>query len=133
MLSVSGPRVNAVNAHYYRKNGLDDGVFARSRHAIERALGGGTHLTRLELASILEKVGIRAAGQRLAYLMMRAELDGVICSGARRGKQSTYALLDERAPGMARIKRMRRWRRSRRDTSRATVPPPCETTCGGRA
>ena len=29
---------------------------------------------------------------------MRAELDGVICSGALRGKQHTYALLDERAP-----------------------------------
>src|SRR5258706_567515 len=30
--------------------------------------------------------------------LMCAELDGVICSGARRGKQFTYALLDERAP-----------------------------------
>jgi hypothetical protein len=30
--------------------------------------------------------------------MMHAELDAVICSGARRGKQFTYALLDERAP-----------------------------------
>ena len=30
--------------------------------------------------------------------MMRAELDGVICSGARRGRQFTYALLDERVP-----------------------------------
>ena len=98
MLSVSGPRVNAVNAHYYRKSGLDAAVFARSRRAIERALAGGTHRTRLELAAVLKEAGIQAAGQRLAYLMMRAELDGVICSGARRGKQSTYALLDERAP-----------------------------------
>lgn len=30
--------------------------------------------------------------------MMRAELDAVICSGPRRGKQFTYALLDERVP-----------------------------------
>ena len=29
---------------------------------------------------------------------MHAELDALICSGARRGKQHTYALLDERAP-----------------------------------
>ena len=29
---------------------------------------------------------------------MRAELDGLICSGAFRGKQFTYALLEERAP-----------------------------------
>ena len=32
------------------------------------------------------------------YLLGRAELDGVVCSGARRGKQFTYALLEERAP-----------------------------------
>ena len=31
-------------------------------------------------------------------ITMRAELDGVICSGAPRGKQQTYALLGERAP-----------------------------------
>jgi hypothetical protein len=49
--------------------------------------------------------GIHASGQRPAYLMMRAELDGVICSGGRHGKQSTYALLDERAPRTGRLKR----------------------------
>jgi hypothetical protein len=37
--------------------------------------------------------------------MMGAELDGVICSGARRGKQFTYALLDERAPQARRLAR----------------------------
>jgi len=35
---------------------------------------------------------------RFTYIIMRAELDGIICSGARRDKQFTYALLDERAP-----------------------------------
>ena len=30
---------------------------------------------------------------------MSAELDAVICSGPRRGKQQTYMLLEERAPG----------------------------------
>jgi hypothetical protein len=30
--------------------------------------------------------------------MMQAELAGLICSGAARGKQQTYALLAERAP-----------------------------------
>ena len=35
---------------------------------------------------------------RFVHILMRAELDAVICSGARRGKQFTYALLEERAP-----------------------------------
>src|SRR5205814_5605181 len=51
-----------------------------------------------ELATVLRRARIPADGVQLAYLMIRAELDGVICSGPRRGKQFTYALIDERAP-----------------------------------
>jgi len=48
---------------------------------------------------VLQRVGIVAEnGQRLTHLVMHAELDGIICSGARRGKQFAYALLDERVP-----------------------------------
>lgn len=98
MLALTAPRVNAVNAHYYRKLELDDAVFRRSNAAIAKALRGGKQLTRVELAAVLEGVGLRASGVRLAYLVMRAELDALICSGARRGKQFTYALLEERVP-----------------------------------
>jgi uncharacterized protein YcaQ len=41
----------------------------------------------------------------MSYILMRAELDGVICSGARRGKQFTYALLSERAPHARHLER----------------------------
>ncbi len=37
--------------------------------------------------------------QRLAHIIIHAELDGLICSGPRRGKKFTYALLDERVEG----------------------------------
>ena len=36
---------------------------------------------------------------------MHAELEGVICSGPRRGKQFTYALLADRAPRAKRLSR----------------------------
>ncbi len=95
---LTGPRVQTLNAYYARKNELDEKTIARSREVIERTLAGGHQRTRTELAAALGKAGIRAEGQRLAYLMMSAELDQVICSGPRRGKQFTYALLEERAP-----------------------------------
>ncbi len=95
---LTGPRVQTLNAYYARKNELDAKTVARSREVIERTLAGGHQRTRTELAAALGKAGIRAEGQRLAYLMMSAELDQVICSGPRRGKQFTYALLEERAP-----------------------------------
>jgi winged helix DNA-binding protein len=98
MLALTAPRVHGMNAAYYRKCGLDAPLFSRSAAVIERALEGGRQLTRSELASALRRAGIHADGMRLAYLMMRAELDGIMCSGPRRGKQFTYALVAERAP-----------------------------------
>jgi Winged helix DNA-binding domain len=101
MLALTAPRVNASCASYHRNLGLDSATFARSRKVIERALGNGQHLTRSELAADLQHSGIHGDSIRLAFLMMNAELEGMICSGARRGNQITYALLDERAPRTA--------------------------------
>lgn len=101
LLALTAPRVNAANAYYCRKAALDDATFARSNAALTKALQGGMQRIRTELASVLRQAGIATDDQRLSHLMMRAELDGVICSGARRGKQFTYALLDERAPHTA--------------------------------
>jgi hypothetical protein len=106
ILQLSAPRVNALNATYYRRLGLDEAVFARSRAALVKALQGGKQLPRAEIASVLQGAGIATHGPlRLPYILMRAELDGIICSGARQGRQFTYALLDERAPQTAELER----------------------------
>src|SRR5713101_5545905 len=99
LLALTAPRVNAANAHWYRRLELDDTVFMRSNAVLAKALQGGKHLTRPELVSVLQQAGIVSENVlRFTYIVMRAELDGIVCSGARRGKQFTYALLDERAP-----------------------------------
>jgi hypothetical protein len=99
MLALTGPRVRAVLASYDRTIGIDEAVLRRSRTVITKALQGGTHLTRAELSQAMQGAGIRTEGPfLLARLVMHAEADGLICSGARRGKQFTYALLEERVP-----------------------------------
>jgi hypothetical protein len=99
LLALTAPRVHAVNASMYRKLELDNTTFKRSHAALAKALQGGRQLTREELRGVLHKAGIATdSGLRLGYILMHAELDGIVCSGARRGKQFTYALLDERAP-----------------------------------
>ncbi|GIG56252.1 hypothetical protein Lfu02_06240 [Longispora fulva] len=98
LLALTAPRVHALNAYYYRRTELDDAVFARTNALLAGVLAGGNHLTRQELAAFLAGEGIVAAGLRMGYILMRAELDAVICSGARRGRQHTYALFDERVP-----------------------------------
>ena len=98
MLALSGPLVQARMRPYDKPLELDARTYARARALIERALEGGRHLTREELSGALRRGRIDATGQRLAHLVMHAELEGSICSGPRRGKQFTYALLAERAP-----------------------------------
>ena len=99
MLALTAPRIKAQVAYYDRKLELDDALYARSNTILAKALEGGNQLTRSEIASILQDAGIATDDLlRLGYIVGRAELDAVVCSGARRGKQFTYALLDERVP-----------------------------------
>ncbi len=97
MLELTTPRVKKLLAHYDRKLEIDEKLLSRCYKIITNVLSGGNSLTRLELAEFLEKEKIAARGQRLGHIVSHAELDALICSGERRGKQFTYALLEERA------------------------------------
>lgn len=106
ILELTAPRVHALNAMYYRRTELDATLMVRINDIFVRALEGGNELTRSELGEALERVGIPMGDTvRMSYIMMQAELEALLCSGARRGSQSTYALLDERAPDAKRLSR----------------------------
>jgi winged helix DNA-binding protein len=55
-------------------------------------------MTREELRRALTEAGVPGTSLRLGYMLIDAELEGVICSGPRKGRQQTYALLEERVP-----------------------------------
>jgi hypothetical protein len=105
LLALTAPRVQALNAHMYRKTELDAALLSRCHTVLSKALRGKKYLTRSEIAGRLAENKIEAEGQRLAYILMHAELEALICSGPRRGKQFTYALLDERAPQTKKLRR----------------------------
>jgi hypothetical protein len=103
LLRLTAPRINAATSYYYRQLELDEAVFKRTNKAIAKALQGGRQLTREALRSVVQRAGVAANDrpddpQRFNNILFRAELDAVICSGARQGKQFTYALFDERVP-----------------------------------
>jgi hypothetical protein len=98
LLQLTAPRVHRQNGFPYRTNGLGPKELVRGASVIVKALEGGRHLTRQELAVTLARARIPVLGQQLAYVVMYAELEGLICSGPRRGKQFTYALVEERVP-----------------------------------
>ena len=103
MLKLTAPRVHAANALMYRQLELNRAILKKSYKILEKSLRGNQQLTRTELASALSNARIQAEGVRLGYIMMSAELDGIVCSGGRRGKQFTYALIEERVPPVKEI------------------------------
>ena len=105
MLELTRPRVHAMSAHGERREALDAAVFKQAFAGLARGLEGGRHLTRTEITACLQQAGVVAQAGRLGHILMRAELEGLICSGSRKGKQHTYALLDERVPAAPRLSR----------------------------
>ena len=104
MLELTAPRVHRAMASYTRRLELDTVTLTRATRVFERTLEGGHYLTRAELGAHLRRAGLAATGIRLALVTLYAELEGVICSGPRRGKEFTYALLSERAPRPRRLR-----------------------------
>ena len=98
LLALTAPRVHALNRHMYHQLELDRMTLNRATSIVATSLEDGRQLTRGELRDVLEGEGITTDGQRMAYIMMFAELEAVVCSGPRRGKQFTYGLVEERAP-----------------------------------
>lgn len=98
LLALTAPRVQHFNGHYYRKSGLDKTIFDKSNKVIKKALEGSKQLTRDELHTYLKEAHIPTDNLGLSFTIVQAELEGIIVSGPRLGKQFTYMLLDERVP-----------------------------------
>jgi hypothetical protein len=98
MIELTAPRINILSAGRHRQLKLDSGTLKLSNDTLAKALDGNKRLDRFELGDALNKAGISTNEQRLPHILMQAELDKVICSGGRQGKQFTYALFDDRVP-----------------------------------
>jgi winged helix DNA-binding protein len=98
LLALTGPRVAAGCAARWRQLDLPAPVRARATEVMASAIGERGPLTRSELSTVLESAGISAAGQRLPHLLMHAELEAVLVSGGMRGRQHTWARVDDRVP-----------------------------------
>jgi winged helix DNA-binding protein len=106
MLRLLTPRVISGNAgRQARQFGIDAATIKRSKELIERALAGGKNLTRPGIYKTLEAGHISTSNGRGLQILWRVALDGVICLGAREGKQQTFVLLDEWVPDTSVLER----------------------------
>jgi len=96
MLDLSAPQVKRFTASAAKKYGYDEKKLDQTNSKIEKLLTGNNHLTRDE---IMQELNIKKSSSEdflSAAIMMNAELDGLVCNGKMKGKQITYALLEER-------------------------------------
>lgn len=107
MLQLMAPRMRKLLDRVVNSNGLtlDEATIARSNTAIVNALRGGKQLTRDELAEILSEAGIAAEGLQRSFLIQRAQVESLICYATHRGKQVTFALIDEWLPSAPLLER----------------------------
>lgn len=102
MVRLLAPRQNARMGSYYRKAGITKDDLQRAGKAIHSALAGGRQLTRPELYQKLNKAGIdtgvAAGAMRGLHILVHWAQAGLVCLASRKGKQQTFALLDEWMP-----------------------------------
>ncbi|PYG98999.1 hypothetical protein CVV67_17315 [Arthrobacter stackebrandtii] len=99
LLELTAPHVHRTNKLYYGKSGLDGQTLSAAHGVLAAELANGRHRTRRQLQDALVRSGIEASGIRLSYILMHAELERLVISGASQGRQRGYALFDERVPG----------------------------------
>lgn len=99
VLALTSPRVHRQCAPRGRELGLDDETLVRTDVALARVverLTPGGHPTRAEIGVALATEGVETTPDRLSFVVMHAELEGIVVSGRARGTLHTYALADER-------------------------------------
>jgi hypothetical protein len=98
MLSLSANRIKSSARSRDRDLGITEELYSQVNRIIQRSLEGNKSLTREAVGKALEEAGIAVDTSRMIHFMMRAEVEGIVCSGVLQGKSHTYALLDERVP-----------------------------------
>lgn len=99
LLDLLAPRRLAQAAYRRRQLDIDDDTLAHSRAVCQEALQGGRQLERGAMFATLEAHGISTAGQRGIHILGHLAQEGLLCLGARSGKQFTFTLLEEWVPG----------------------------------
>jgi hypothetical protein len=100
ILPLLTPRVISATASRYRSLELTGPVFTRAAKVAEKALEGGKTIRRDALYELWSAAGVATHDSRGLHLLGHLSQTGLLCFGARDGKQQTFALLEEWVPAM---------------------------------
>ena len=81
VLSLTGDRQHRQAASRHRTVGLDGATLHRAETAVVAALRGGNRLTRAEMFSVLQGLGIDPKDQRGVHVLYVLAVRGLVCMG----------------------------------------------------
>ncbi|MGF6835471.1 hypothetical protein QF015_003666 [Paenarthrobacter sp. TE4293] len=107
LMGLSADRLHQGNKGMYRQTGVDADSALLSGRILAAAVAGGAHKTREELAEVMGQAGFPSKGLGFVYHLMHAEISCILVSGAPvrsagGALKQTYALFEERVPGLVR-------------------------------
>jgi len=103
LLERTAPQIRAGQKARERQLELTEAVYAKCNSVIENSLKDVDYLTREQLLDAVQRAGIAIDQNRSAHLLMRAEVDQVLCNGPIKSGRPTYALLRRRVPEAKRL------------------------------
>lgn len=98
IIELSAPQIKALLSYRDKRLGLTAEIFLKANKIIVKSLEGNRHKTREELIPELKNAGIRVDENRASHIFLRAEIEGLVCSGKRVNNKPSYTLLEEWVP-----------------------------------
>lgn len=100
MLKLSASRIKSANDSLAKSHELEitEETFNKTNRLLEKILEGNKSLTKQEIEQEFCKYGLTISEHIMTRFMLRAEIEGIVCSGIDKGNKQTYALLEERVP-----------------------------------
>jgi hypothetical protein len=98
LIAISQRHIRSALSYRDKHLELSDKIFSVCNGILEKSLRDDNHKTREELISEFSEKRIRVDENRASHIFMRAEIEGIICSGKQEKGKYTYALISERVP-----------------------------------
>jgi hypothetical protein len=105
VLELTAAQVRMKSGSRLKELGISSEVSLKSNQVIESAFANHKYLTREELYFEMEQNKVGGGKDRWSHLIFLAELEGILCSGIKKDKSQTYAILADRMPRPASISR----------------------------
>lgn len=98
MLALTAPHIKSSLRSRHTFLELNDAFIRKTNALLEKEARREGVLTREYITRLFTSRRIAMNDNRLAHILLYAELDGILCSGPPVGSKHTYALLDDRVP-----------------------------------